>query len=168
MQALTPLQRGWVWALLAQGGKDNKRAAIVAGYSEASSHQQGYLNAHNPKIIRAVREEADRRLRSGALLGASVLLEIAGDVMHKDRYKAAVELLDRSGLLVVREQRISVEHKDDAAMVDRIIVLARTLGLDPTQLLGSAGVEVKKLPAPIDVEYVEVTPAPEGLEDLFE
>jgi hypothetical protein len=101
-------------------------------------------------------------VRSGAILGASVLHEIAGDVMHKDRFKAGVELLNRSGLLVETQHRVTVEdNRSSKEIEDAIILLARRNGLDPRTLLGHSPAK----PDAVDAEFEELSS--EGLEDLL-
>ncbi len=163
MLELTPQQRAFVLAMLDTGGQDNSKAASLAGYggdNPGSDRVQAHRLAHSPKVLAAIKEEANKRLHSGAILGASVLIEIARDVCHKDRYKAASELLSRGGLIMATEHKITVERKDDQAMIAKITALATQLGLDPKQLLGQA--------APtIDAEFEDVTPTAAGLEDLL-
>ncbi len=52
----------------------------------------------HPKIQEAIREEGSRRLGRHAILAVSVLAEIAANPEHKDRLRAAIELLNRAGL----------------------------------------------------------------------
>ncbi len=118
-------------------------------------------------------ECAGFRRRSGALLGASVLVEIAKDQLHKDRFKAAKELLGHNGFNIISEHKVTVEHvPDDKERIAGIIDMAKRLGVDPREFLGAYGVTV-------DAEFKVVTPAlaapteneplpsQEGLEDLF-
>jgi hypothetical protein len=171
MLALNPQQRAFVLAYVETGGQDQTRAAHLAGYggTDNSRRVQAHRLAHDDKVLRAIREVADKRVRSGALLGAEVVLEIAKDPTHKDRFKAAQSLMDRSGMLVptkVEHEHIHRTEADDERIA-RLIGVARQLGMDPRQLLGSVGVTV-------DAEFkvVDTTPAPPemsaaGLEDLL-
>jgi len=169
MLALTPLQRGFVIALVETGGKSDAGAARLAGYggTDASCWQAGHRLAHNPKVQLAIREEADRRLRAGALLGASALIEIASDIMHKDRYKAAESLLNRAGLLVETQHRVIVEddRRTEQEIVAAITLMAKRNNLDPRKLLGY---DVKDVA--VEGEFTEVddaAPSADGLEDLL-
>lgn len=160
---LLPKQRAFVVAMLETGGQNNTKAAQIAGYSldnYDAARATAWRLAHDPKILAAIKEEANRRLHSGAILGASVLLEIANDPTHKDRFKAASELLSRGGLVMATEHKITVERRDDKGMIDKITVLAAQLGLDPRKLLGNAA------PA-VDAEFEDVTATSDGLEDLL-
>lgn len=171
MRKLNAQQRSFVYALVETGGNASQ-AAAAAGYGEGSPTPElranayrvrGYQLSHDPKVLAAIKEEAEKRLHSGALLAASVLIEMANDKSSKHQFKAAVELLNRSGLIVATEHRVTVEHQggSDKETIDRIRNLAGVLGLDPVKLLGSAGVI-------IDAEFTEVPVATtEGLEDLL-
>jgi hypothetical protein len=152
---LDEMQQRWIDAMLETGGKSQKDAARIAGYANGASGKgwavAGHRNAHNPKVLAVLRAEADIRLRSGAVLGASALIEMVQDQMHKDRFKAAVELLNRAGLLVTKEVKINVEHKTtDDEKIAKIIAMSKKLGLDPAALLGQAGVQY------VDAEFSEV------------
>lgn len=172
MRALNPQQRVFVYGLVELGGNATG-AAAAAGYGQDSptleqrrnaQRVRGYQLSHDPKVLAAIKEEAEKRLNSGALIAASALLEMVTDPLSKFRYKAAVELLNRSGLIVETQHRVTVEHTgSDKEMIDRIKQLAGGLGIDPVRLLGSAGVI-------IDADFTEVTPAQTstaGLEDIL-
>lgn len=156
MLAILPQQRAFVYALVETGGQDNTKAAALAGYggTPGSTRVQAHRLAHDPKVLDAIREVADERLRSGAILGAEVLIEIAKDPTHKDRFRSAVELMNRAGMLVATriEHRVVHQH-DDAALIARVQELAKTLDMDPKLLLGSAGVIT-------DAEFEVVAPQP--------
>jgi phage terminase small subunit len=169
MQALTENQRNFVFAYVELGGQEAERAAAAAGYggTPGSLAVASHRLMHNPKVLAAIKEVADERLRTGALLGASVLIEIAQNSLHKDRFKAAVELLNRAGLMVVTEHKVTVEHKDPTtlATIARIRALAAGMGMDAKPLLLSAGVPQHI----IDAEFEVIAPAQSaaGLEDLL-
>lgn len=168
MAELTPKQQKFVRAMLETGGHNHMRCAQAAGFTGNANTLRvtGHRLAHDTKVLAALREEADKRIRTGAVLGASVLLEIAGNPTHKDRYKAAVELLNRSGLQVVTEHKVTVDRGgSEKQMIDRIGAMATQLGIDPKQLLGGfidatfEEVKPKELEAPFDPNA--------GLEDLL-
>jgi phage terminase small subunit len=168
LQALTPLQRKFVDAYVELGGRKGAEAARLAGYGgdRNTLKAQAWKLLHEPKVLDAIREEADVKLRCGAVLGASVLSEIADDPTHKDRFKAAQALLDRAGLLVKHEQHIVVEHTaSDQEKIARIVTMAKGLGLDPAVLLGQAGIQY------VDAEFAAVEPAalpkPQPKQEIF-
>lgn len=167
MRALPETQRRFVVAFLETGGTNATKAAALAGYgsSDASQRVAGHRLSHNPRVAAAIKEEADKRLRTGAILGASVLIEIAQNPTHKDRFKAAVELLNRGGLIVQTEHKVTVvDERSDKEIEDRVVALAGKLGIDPKKLLGAAfsGREADV----IEAEYEEVGTS-DGLEDLL-
>jgi phage terminase small subunit len=162
MRALNAGQRRFVIALLETGASNNTVAAGLAGYggTEGSRRVMAHNLAHNPKVQAAIKEEADRRLRAGALLAASALVEIAGNPMHKDRFKASVELLNRAGLIVQTEHKVIVEDNRLSEEIEQgIIALSQRLGVDPTKLLGNNSKAAQKAnikAQAIDAEFTEV------------
>lgn len=161
MRALTDGQKRFVIAMLETGGANVTRAAVMAGYGEIGAQQTGSRLQHQPSIQIAMREEAEKRLRAGAILGASVIIEIAADPSHKDRFKAAERLLGQAGLGIETVQRHIIEdHRKDNEIEDAIIMMAKRHGLDPAKLLG------KKADV-VDAEFTEVDEGSmAGLEDL--
>jgi len=160
MRALTENQRAFVMTYLETGGTNATRAAIAAGYggSDGSAAVAAHRLVHNPKVQAAIKEIAEGRIRAGVLLGASVLLEIAGDPGHKDRLRAAEALMDRGGMLLVRETKVTVEHKDPSveATIARIRMMAEAMNMDPRPLLTHAGVPQDIIDAEFSV--VQTTP----------
>lgn len=171
MQALNQNQRNFVVAFIMQGGQNATAAALAAGYAntEGSARVAAHRLVHHPRVQLALREEADKRLRAGALLGASVVQEIASDALHKDRLKAAIELLNRSGLLVEQTHRVIHEdNRSDSELERAVLAMATKYGMDPVKLLGDATKKVAAAAAAVDAEFVEVElTGAEGLEDLL-
>lgn len=169
MRALTGLQRRFVIAMCETGGGNATLAYQMAGGQSQSRNSMAVAASrllHNELILAALREEADRRIRAGALLGASALTEMALDVTHKDRFKAASALLAHAGLGIVAKSEITHVHKSDDEIILRIRELAKTLNLDAQKLLGNHSAPRK--PVLIDdAEYSEVASTEEGLEDLL-
>lgn len=166
MQACTELQRRFVIAMLETGGHNHSLCATMAGCkgsTPGSLARSAHHLAHHPAVLAAVQEEARKRMNSGAILGVSVLLEIAGNSLHKDRFKAATALLDRVGLHATSEHKVTVTNTaDDKAMIAKIKTLAVSLGLDAGPMLKAAGIV-------IDAEFTDITPSDgtEGLEDIL-
>lgn len=150
LSCLNPQERAFLLALVMAGGSPNQvlNCARAAGYADP---KYGWVLMRKQKIIDALQEEAGKRLVSGALLGASVLMEIAGNPIHKDQYKAAKELLAHAGYMPVSKQEITVKHlePDKRQLVADIAAFARQMGMDPQKLLGSVGVTT-------DAEFTEV------------
>lgn len=166
MLALTPAQQRFVVAFVDLGGDEKiaQTAASLAGYAGTPNALKtaAFRLRHNPLVLAAMREMADRMLRSGAVLGAASLKEIARDAMHKDRFKASVELLNRAGLLVETQHRLIVQNDTRTTAQIRADVEGMLKKVFKDQPIPIA------LAPPIDGEFEEV-PASSfaGLEDVL-
>lgn len=162
MRELTPEQRRFVEAYASYGGDDKRMAdaAKEAGIPEPQCKQWAACQLRSPRVLAAVRDLADRNIRNGALMAANVLLDIAGDRFHKDRMKAAVEILNRAGLIVETQHKVTIEdNRSEAEIKQRITELAEKLGVDPKKLLGKNVV---------DAEFVVVEDADKQAVDEFD
>lgn len=146
MSSLTARKRKFVIAMLEQGV--NPRAAGKAAVASGYSTVYGYELMRDEGILAALREEATKRLAGAALTGVNVLLDIAQSPTHKDQFRAAKELAGINGFTA--EQRIVVEHltEDTKSQMRQIYVMAAQLGMDPKQLIKSAGI--------VDAEFTEI------------
>lgn len=167
MTICTEQERTFVVAYLETGGRNHTTAAQIAGFgagNNASARQQGWRLVHRPRVLAAIREEADKRLKTGAILGASVLIEIAETPGHKDQMKAAVELLNRAGLIVATKHEVEVtDNRTTSTLLARVHELAQRLDIDPRKLLGQA----TGAPQIVDAEFEDVERGADGLEDLL-
>jgi phage terminase small subunit len=86
---LTPKRRAFVKAFVATGGRNAKQAAIAAGYSDKGNcaAAMGYQLLHDPDVLAEIRQEVDKRMRSGVALGAETLAELAGSA-NSESYSA--------------------------------------------------------------------------------
>jgi phage terminase small subunit len=154
MRVLTPLQRAFVEAWVENPVINGRQAALRAGYSghKGAERVQAHMNLRNERVLAAIREETDKRLRSCAPLGAAVLVEIVNNPDHPKRLKAAELLLNHGGFHTMHEQRIKVEHSDltGEAMVERIRQFAVALGMDPQQVLGVNAPGAKLIEAKVE------------------
>lgn len=149
-ESLTDQQKRFVTAMVVVGVKKDfgAEAARLAGY-EKYHKQEAYRLMRNPRVLEAIREEAGKRLQASALLGAMVLEEIALDPLHKDRLKAATELLNRGGMqLIEKHEHIVKDERSAAELVQYIKSMAQKHGLDPRKLLGQS--------EPVDAQFTEV------------
>lgn len=161
MRALTRPQRAFVTALVQVGGapKKHTECAMRAGYGNnpRSAETLASNMMRNPKIIAALKEETERLIKGSVLLGASVLAEIAGDPMHKDRFKAGLELARLSGFITETKHTVTVEdHRDRVQLQDEV-----------RELLNRASQQRLVLPAPLEGEFVEVPRDPNDISDLL-
>lgn len=162
MKALNRRQQLFVIAVLELGSTNYTRAAMMAGYegTPEAMRVQAYRLAHGEKVILALNEEAKRRLMASAPMAISELVKIAENEPDKKYKLKAIELiLNRTGHHATTEHKVAVEHTyTDQQSVARIFTLAKTLGMDPKRLLGSAGVKVDDAGKIIDAEFTEVEP----------
>lgn len=153
MLALNPAQRRFVIAALQFPTGKDWQIAKAAGYGNGSHgalRVRAHSLLHNEKIIAAMREEADKRLRGYALLGISVIAKIARTDGHRDQLKAAEGLANRVGFHELTEHKVTVDHKQPKELTDLAIKLAKEIGVATDRLLGTNRQET------IDAEFVEV------------
>src|SRR5215472_15384220 len=83
MLALEPRQRRFVLGYLGDPS-DHSRCAEAAGYSTKSDGHRvaAHRMIRNPKIIAAIKEQADKTLNSNAFIAVSALADIAADPEH--------------------------------------------------------------------------------------
>lgn len=142
MAALTERQRGFVIAMLTIPGCSHSRAAREAGYSDVAegAKVRGHECAHNPNVQAALREEAGKRLNSLSVVAANVMMDImlSDDAAPKDKLKAAMAVLDRTGFAAAQTINVNKTVTDNSgrAVMERIERAAAELGVDPGTLLG--------------------------------
>lgn len=159
MRALTEKQRGFVNAMIDTGGGDGSHTECVrrAGYAATneSARAIGWQLSRHPGILAAIHEEAVSRVKSGAIMATSKLIEIATKDGHKDQFKAVIRLLDQGGLIVTTHHQVTVNNPgDERAQIERIRVLGQALGMDAAginKLIGVSNVT--------DVEFEIIQPA---------
>ncbi len=137
MAALPDQYRDFVLRLMELG--PTKKAAAKAAGDVGFTTQHGYKLMRDERVLLAIREEATKQLSGSVLVGVKVMLEIAQDVDHKDRFKAAKELAGLNGFTT--EQKVIVEHRtpDIKKQIDEIRAMAKVLNVDPDQLLAGVG-----------------------------
>lgn len=146
MSQLSGQHRSFVLAMvsedLAKGAA--MRAAEAAGYHPL----HGYVLMRNDAILAAIREETTKKLQGSVLVAVKALVDIAEDEEHRDRFKAAKEIVAINGY--TPEQKIIVEHitSDSKDLMRQIRVMAAEIGMDPQLLIAQVGIA--------DGEFVEV------------
>lgn len=172
MAELAPRAQKFVRMLLQTGSNNHTLAAKMAGYtgSDETIRVTAHRLAHDKRVLAAIKEEGEKRMHTGIILATSVLMEIAADPLAKDRLKAAVEILNRTGLHAKSEHNLNVNHEHRLGESEKALLMevndqCRALGIDPQKLLG---------PAYVEGAFTEVEPeaeteehSNEGLEDLL-
>jgi phage terminase small subunit len=146
------------------------RAAKDAGYGGGieTLRSLGSKLAHDERIISAIREEGHRRLGSALPLAVGALVNLLADNDKKIQLQAIKMVLNRAGIPEVTEQKMTVEHlENEGQKIDRIIMLAKALNLDPRTLLGRAADGLPQLgPADsasaVEAEFTVVAENPHG------
>lgn len=141
MSALTPKQRLFVLAMLADPFGNAARWARAAGYSDVKegAKVRGFKALHSPAVRAAAFELARGQLDArGPILAVEGLLRVAAKPKHKKHLQALLEVANRVGFPASTEHNVNVNHSDRTgmAMVERIAKIAGMLGIDPGQLLG--------------------------------
>jgi phage terminase small subunit len=157
------MERKFVIALVETGGDNAAQAARFAGCATGREAQAAWEWKRRPRVLAAIREMAEFQLRAGALLGASAMIEIARDPLHKDRLKAADRLMERAGMLVIqRSEHIVEDRRETKEIIAGLKDLAERAGIPLETILGKGAKDV------VDGEYEDVDDSStEGLEDLL-
>jgi hypothetical protein len=143
---------------LADGMKqiDAYRAAGYAPSSQGSAEANASLLAHDERVQAACSEEHRRRFNALLPLARIVVEETLqssrqtttdenGRTIPPNRKLGAhiaLALMDRNGFGPQSQHTVTVEHVSDEAKIARIVALAKSLDLDPTKLLGQAGIVI--------------------------
>lgn len=141
MRALTPMQRGFVHAMLARPLASRADWAREAGYSDASdgAKVRAHTLWHDPKVQRAVLEAQSQYVGViGPLVGVAILEQIARTEGHKDQMRAAETLAAMGGLQPKTEHTVNVNHTDNSmvGLLSRIKEAAAFLGIEAKGFLG--------------------------------
>jgi hypothetical protein len=130
------------------------KAAKMAGFGTATTSAKSWSViasrlAHDDKILEAMREEDERRIRASAPRAIRALAHLIEDPDHKDHARGIGMVLERVHP-VETTHTVKVEHQGrivvaTAEVMARISMLATRAGLDPLRLA-----------PPIDAEFVEI------------
>lgn len=162
--------RRFVIAMLESPTSNYTACAYRAGYTGGDEvmRQTGCRLAHDERILAAIQEEARGRMASGAIYAVSRLLELIADpkVSAANQLRGIEMLLNRVGLHAKIETTQNINHNilTDDSMIKRIAALAGQLGLNPTALLGSAGVVLDNGPQPNPLRQIA---AADDLSDIL-
>jgi phage terminase small subunit len=141
MLACNAAQRRFAIAAVMYPLAKDWQIAKAAGYSDRS-HGGIRVTAcrmfQDEKILAAIRECADKEVRSGAMLGIATIKKIVRNDLHRDQFKAAAWLAGLNGFAVAQNINIHQTVKDESgkAIMERIERAAAALGVDAATLLG--------------------------------
>ena len=148
MSQLSEKTQKFVMSMVESGGIHYAASAIAAGFcadsDRGSARSLGWTMAHDEKVQNAIREVGLKMLNAGSVMAVKNLLDIAANGPEtKDRLKAIEMILNRTGLHATTEHKVNVTHasKTTDQTIKEISQIAKTLGIDPVKLLGSAVVE---------------------------
>lgn len=155
MSALnTERQRRFVYAMAQSGGRHPTRCYLEAGYEPTTNNSANvgaFKLAHDERILAAIREVSHRIMGRAAMAASNLLAQIVEDEDAKVgvRMKAAQMILNRTGLHETTEHVVKVEKKlSNTERIEQAVALAKSLGLDPKQLLGNIGITIDVAPSP--------------------
>lgn len=130
-------------------------AARLAGFGTSTSSTKSWSViasrlAHDEKILSALHEEDQKRIRASAPRAIRALANLIEDPEHKDHARGIAMVLDRVHPAETTHT-VKVEHRvplmvATAEIMARIAKLATRAGLDPLRLA-----------PPVDAEFVEIT-----------
>lgn len=139
----------------ATGRVNHAQAAHDAGFqteNRSSLAALGHRLAHDERIQAALLEESKRTMGAALPVAMATVIQILLNPAAKDAMKlrAAQILFDRGGIPQRTEHEVVVHHTESRSqMIDRVIRLAKDMGLDPAKLLGQVGETMPALPAPV-------------------
>lgn len=160
MLALNAIQRRFALAAVMYPLAKDWQIAKAAGYSDRS-HGSLRVTAHrlfhDEKVLAAIRECADKEVRSGAMLGIATIKKIVRNDAHRDQFKAAALLAGLNRFTVDQNINLNQTVRDESgpALLAEIKKLAIKLGVPVQALLGGPKPEV------VDAEFTEVSPSQE-------
>jgi phage terminase small subunit len=130
------------------------KAAKMAGFGTATTSAKSWSViasrlAHDDRILEAMREEDERRIRASAPRAIRALAHLIEDPEHKDHGRGIAMVLDRVHPAETTHT-VKVEHQGKvivatAEILGRIAKLAARAGLDPARLA-----------PPVDADFVEI------------
>lgn len=138
MLALDPRQRRFVIGWIRTRGKNAARVAAAAGYStHLESHKvQACRLLRKATTLAAIKEEADRRLDSVAVLALLRLEDIVENPEHSDHLKAVDSLLDRGGYSRKTQHSVNVQHTDSRSTAELLEAVRGLLPAPPKVIEG--------------------------------
>ena len=155
MLACDPAERRFALAAVMYPLAKDWQIAKAAGYSDRS---HGALRVcahrlfHRERVLAAIRECADKEVRSGAMLGIATIKKIVRNDAHRDQFKAAALLAGLNRFTVDQNINVNQTVRDESgqALLSEIKRLADKMGVPVQNLLGGPKPQV------VDAEFSEV------------
>jgi hypothetical protein len=121
----------------------NVKAAKLAGFGCPTSTPQsmatiGSRLAHDERVLAAIREEDEKRIRSSAPRALSALSALIENPKSKDHARGIAMVLDRvhpAETVVKMQHDATPAFKSTAQALERIAQLAAQAGIDPSRLI---------------------------------
>jgi len=114
-------------------GRKKKDAAALAGCPVKTAGVAASKLLMRPRVLEALRRGAETKLNAGVAVGAIVLKELAESAKSEEvRFKAALALLDRGGLPLVKQtetRHLLTDTRTDVELIEHVRGLARKLKL---------------------------------------
>ena len=117
----------------------NVKAAKLAGFGSPTSTPQSMATiasrlAHDERVLSAIREEDEKRIRSSAPRAIAALSHLIETPSHKDHARGIAMVLDRvhpaeTQHVIKVEHRASSSFKATAETIERIMLLAARAGV---------------------------------------
>jgi hypothetical protein len=147
MLACTPVERRFALAAVIYPLAKDWQIAKAAGYSDRSHgglRVTAHRLFHSDRVLAAIRECADKEVRSSGMLAVATIKKIARRDGDKDQFKAAAWLAGLNGFAVAQNINVNQTVTDNSgkAIMERIQRAAAALGVDPGQLLGLVPMKV--------------------------
>jgi hypothetical protein len=157
--------RAFVFALyqIKPGYGAHVKAAKLAGFGTSTSSAKSWSViasrlAHDEKILAALFEEDQKRIRASAPRALRALTNLVEDPRHKDHTRAIGMVLDRVHPAETTHH-VKVEHSarvDVGNLNERLLEIALTFGLDPQKVLTTPQKALANDPPTIEGEYREI------------
>lgn len=128
MLALSAQRRRFVVGWIGVRGKNASRVARAAGYSAISAKVTACNLLRDPKILAALKEEADRRLDGIAVLAILGLGDLVTSRNPKVKAAAVDSVLDRTGYGRRSTQDVRVEHVDSRSTAELLAAVRQMMG----------------------------------------
>lgn len=128
MLALTVARRRFVVGWIGTKGKNAARVARSAGFSAQRAKVTACELLRDPKILAALKEEADRRLDGIAVLAILGLGDLVTSKNEKVKAAAVDSVLDRTGYGRRSTQDVRVEHVDSRSTAELLAAVQAMMG----------------------------------------